>query len=118
MQTTWAESQWIYARRLGVLLTLRPGTLRVYDALLRLDQSTTQTTIGSIAAAAHVSRSVAKRAISELSDLRMVFRCMIAGDNAGSTYQLQDLAQRAHVLEGLRRPTPVQNRTEAQALVG
>lgn len=108
MNPTWAESQIIYARRLGLLHTFKPGTLRVFDALLYL-QPGHETTLNSIAAAARISRSAARRAVQELQQLRIVDRFSEPGDNAGSIYTVQDLGQRAAALDSLKRLTPAQH---------
>lgn len=104
MHPTWAESQLIYARRLGILRTLKPGAFRVYDACLALELDRDRpVTIEAIAAAAKVSRSVVTRAMAELADLRLIERFAWPDNKRGVSYQVQDLAPRAAALQQLRR---------------
>lgn len=110
MTPTWAERQIIYARRLGVMRTLKPGTMRVYDALLSMELDAAAVTIAAIARTARVSRSVVTRALAELQELNVVTRfTAAAGDNAGCSYQVQDLEPRWTMRQQMMRGTPHQN---------
>lgn len=104
MQTTWAERQIIYARRLGILRQLKPGAFRVYDTVLMLDLDRNEPVrIAGIAAAAKVSRSVVTRALAELEHLRLIERFRRPGTHGGDSFLTIDLAPRADMLRGLRQ---------------
>lgn len=104
MKPTWAETQLIYARRLGILRQLKPGAFRVYDTVLMLDLDRNEPVrIAAIAAAAKVSRSVVTRALAELEGLRLVERFERPGAHAGASFLTVDLAPRAEILAQLRQ---------------
>lgn len=104
MKPTWAETQIIYARRLGILRQLKPGAFRVYDTVLTLDLDRNEPVrIAAIAAAAKVSRSVVTRALAELESLRLIERFELRGSHTGPSFLTVDLAARAEILAQMRR---------------
>lgn len=104
MKLTWAETQIIYARRLGLIRALKPGAFRVWDTVLALELDRQQPVrIAAVATAAKVSRSVVSRALGELAHLRMIERHVRPGAHDGDRITATDLRGRAEMQTLLRR---------------